>query len=228
MIKVLSLIASVALFTSVSTSADASSIVVDSNSADYNIGEVVNSDRPLQLSADESVKLLNQSGETKTVTGPFSGVVEFNAGEGDSKVTAALSGLFSRNMASSVKLGAVRAATPYGQSEPLEGPLTIRLDRSGVYCVEKGREVRFVRDSSNETTIEFRQPYSSLNGNLSSGMTSFPIPDGLKTNVLTTVLLNGRTYDLDLVEVSSSNSAVERAALYAENGCDEQALAALR
>lgn len=198
-------------------------LVLESNGAELAQHTVLDSSDVITLSAGASLVLMTQSGEQINLEGPFSGVAtpESNS-ENSSKLFTVLGALLQERKKVTTSIGAVRAAT---SNNLVSYPYEVTVGISGKFCyntnivvaTEPNNDISFrngVRRASAHTTGE----------KISFKPSQFGFNDGQEIKITT----NGLSSDILPVKVELSGELIPDAIVFANNGCDNQAVAAVR
>jgi hypothetical protein len=116
-------------------------VVIESTTAELNPGQVVDGSKSLSLPAGVEVTLVGEDGKLTKLTGPFSGMpVGGNAADGDKRVVAALSRLFSTGAPGTSSLGAFRGYGGSIDGQGLNPPdvWAVNVYNSESLCIPEG------------------------------------------------------------------------------------------
>lgn len=125
-------------------------VIVASTAPAFSAGQIIQHDTPLDIPAGSSITVIAQNGQSRTLTGPYSGAPGIGSGSGGKDgVVASLSGLFAGSGQESATLGVMRSIPPLPPSDPW----VVNIGRSGDHCVPAKGSVQFWRAQADRTQI---------------------------------------------------------------------------
>ena len=108
-------------------------VVVASSAPTLKLGQVVNSDTPLDIPDGASVTVVSSSGKTVTLKGPHAGPAGIGGDKsGDTRLIASLSNLIAGSGKETTSLGVIRSVAP---PAPPTDPWVINIGDSDDHCV---------------------------------------------------------------------------------------------
>ncbi len=214
--------------------ARADMIVVASTAVGYGAGHVVTDGAGVTVPAGASLTLLDQSGKTLVISGPFDGVPQAGrkAGEGSALVSA-LASLIKRTERTTNTLGASRSA--YAGGNNIDRPSdAIDVALGGKYCLS-GRSAQIFRsDASAAGSVALRNARTkkSVSISLVKDQNTAPWPNDLPLQngedyvVQPTGQIAGTRFSISIVD-RIPNAPADAIKALADAGCDIQAHAIL-
>jgi hypothetical protein len=203
-------------------------VVVESTVAGIASGQILDGAKPLDIAAGKSLTVITESGQVKTLTGPFSGLPEgTSAAAGGPDIVASLSRLIEGKSGGGATLGAMRGSK---RSDP-PGVWDIDAFRSGTHCIVAGREARLWRAKSKKAmTLQIKTlPYGKkVAADWAAGteVLAWPaavdVKDGAEYLMRRAKGMTATRVTLRLVPEELPSDA-HRVAWMADNGCVRQA-----
>lgn len=161
--------------------ARADMIVVASTTIGIGPGHVITDGTAISVPDGASLTLLDQSGKTVVVTGPFDGAPTASGGTGgDNALVSALASLIERNEKTANTLGASRSLGATGGI--IDRPLSaVDVAVGGTYCLAPGSAQLLRRDTAAPARITLRDSRTAQSAEVAfaSGQAAVPWPAGL-------------------------------------------------
>jgi hypothetical protein len=223
---------SLVLVVAVSAATDAAQwVVIDSTAPGFEVGQILDDSRPLDVPAGASLTVIGEDGTVTAIAGPFSGVPGGKASTGASGLMEALSRLVRGEGASAASLATMRQAGPI---EPPD-PWAIDITRSGDHCVRaEGAPALWRASAGDASTLTIRAfptgPRSKTEWPAGADTVAWPGDVPIADGADFMVRLNGRPTAARItlrVAPTSLPSEAHYAAWMAEAGCRQQAQALL-
>ncbi len=205
-------------------------VVVEARGIGLQIGQAIDPAKPLVLKEGQHVTLINSSGATIKLDGPYNNLPTASQnGGGNGPVM--LAALMTQNQARTSEIGATRGAAPVAK---LPDPWVLDVSRTGNVCLVAGHTAQFWRPAATRTSMLAVMPSDR------SWKSQAHWPAGRDRLPVTTEvpLRGGDTYfvTLDGSEAAMTVNAVPavldtkamRVAWMANKGCEAQAEALLR
>jgi hypothetical protein len=215
--------------------ARADMIVVASTTIGMGPGHVIADGATVSVPEGASLTLLDQSGKTVVIAGPFDGAPTASAKQGgDNALVSALASLINRNEKTTSALGASRSLTAGG--DIADRPVSaVDIAIGGTYCLTPGAARLFRHDSGGAARITLRDSRSaqSVGVRFAAGQTAAPWPAALALEhgreyvVQSDDQIAGVRFTVKRIDVLPQAPALAAKAL-AEMECDTQAQILLR
>ncbi len=206
-------------------------VVVASSAPSLKLGQVVNSDAPLDIPEGASVTVVSSSGKTVTLKGPHAGPAGIGGGSSgdDTRLIASLSSLVSGSGKETTSVGVMRAVAP---PAPPADPWAIDIGDSGDHCVPakgsaklwrangKRARVLILKNLSDKTKARADWPAGA---NTLTWPSQVTLSDGVQYLARLKNSNRVRRLTVHLVPGDFSSDA-HRVAWMADKGCGKQAI----